>query len=344
MAPVCATPDTVRLLPLESEPNIKGNGAITGEPPPTAVERERSGSPERTLRPHDAMTPGKTLGRVKRRSMSVGEVDLKKAAKAALTTLPPPARPREKPSEDSTGWDSTIRGLFSDFGKEPSQLDQDSAGANNLGLRAPSASSQHTPRLRMRSAEPSAMPTTEDDVRQMTSSPPPVVKPNPTIVAHAPDTHYVNVRGDSTDVPETSISSRATPLFTSPSMRAFSYSQRSFPSAGSRPLGPRSASSAHTSSESRERLLSHSRPLAFNSEPSLVPTTGSAISSPLSTFSQHDLPGPAVQQLRRFPSDTLGPTDPEVIETRGKESARRAWEEDEGFLAKERIAEWLGGV
>jgi len=33
-----------------------------------------------------------------------------------------------------------------------------------------------------------------------------------------------------------------------------------------------------------------------------------------------------------------------VIETRGKENARRAWEEDEGFLTKERIAEWLGGV
>jgi PH and SEC7 domain-containing protein len=40
----------------------------------------------------------------------------------------------------------------------------------------------------------------------------------------------------------------------------------------------------------------------------------------------------------------LGPTDPEEVEVRGKESAKRAWDEDEGFLAKEKIAEWLGGM
>jgi hypothetical protein len=40
----------------------------------------------------------------------------------------------------------------------------------------------------------------------------------------------------------------------------------------------------------------------------------------------------------------LGPIDPEELEARGKECAKRAWEEDEEFLAKERIAEWLGGI
>ena len=33
-----------------------------------------------------------------------------------------------------------------------------------------------------------------------------------------------------------------------------------------------------------------------------------------------------------------------VIEAKGKERAARCWEEDEDFLAKEKIAEWLGGV
>jgi PH and SEC7 domain-containing protein len=32
------------------------------------------------------------------------------------------------------------------------------------------------------------------------------------------------------------------------------------------------------------------------------------------------------------------------IELRGKELAARCWAEDEEFLAKEKIAEWLGGL
>ncbi|KAH9083422.1 hypothetical protein EDB83DRAFT_2213073 [Lactarius deliciosus] len=342
LAPVRATQDTLRLLPLESEANLK---VAISESPLTAVERERPRSPpERTARTHNVTTPGKTQVHGKRRSMSVGEVDLKKAANTAMTTLPPPASTREKRSEDSMGWDSTIRGILSDFGKEPSQLNQDSTGVDTLDLRVPSVSSQHPPRLRMRSAEQTTTATTPTDIRQMASSPPPVVKPNPTIVAHAPDTDGVSVRGESSETPETGVSFRSPPLFTGTSARAFSYSQRSFPSACSRPLGPRSASSAHTSSESRERLLVHPRPVAFNSEPSLLANNGSSAPSPLSAFSQHDLTSSPGQQLRRLPSDSLGPTDSEGIEIRGKECARRAWEEDEGFLTKERIAEWLGGV
>ena len=193
----------------------------------------------------------------------------------------------------------------------------------------------------MRSAEQTTSATAQPDLRQMASSPPPGVKPNPTIVAHAPETDGASIRGES-ETPETSVSSRSPSLFTGTSTRAFSYSQRPFPSAASRPLGPRSASSTHTPSGSRDRLFVHPRPAAYNSEPSLVPTNSNAISSPLSAFSQHDLTSPG--QLRRFPSDSLGPTDSEVVETRGKESARRAWEEDEAFMTKERIAEWLGGV
>jgi hypothetical protein len=337
LTPVRAIPDTLKLLPLVSEANVKGRGAMNSGRPLTAVERESPRSPERTVRTHGATTPVKTLGHGKRRSMSVGEADLKKATNTALTTLPPvPASAREKRSEDSMGWDSTIRGIFSEFGKEPSQLDHDPTEANPLGLRVPSAS-----RLRMRSAEPTTTATTPPDFRQMASSPPPLVKPNPTIVAHAPDTDRVSVRGESTEMPESGVSSRTPPLFTGTSTRAFSYSQRPFPSAGSRPLGPRSASSAHTPSGSRERLLAHPRPVACNSEPSLVTTNGS---SPLSAFSHNDFTTSPSHQLRRLPSDSLGTTDSDVIETRGKECARRAWEEDEGFLTKERFAEWLGGL
>jgi hypothetical protein len=35
--------------------------------------------------------------------------------------------------------------------------------------------------------------------------------------------------------------------------------------------------------------------------------------------------------------------DDTELETKGKELARKCWEEDAEFLAKEKIAEWLGG-
>jgi len=99
----------------------------------------------------------------------------------------------------------------------------------------------------------------------------------------------------------------------------------------------------HPSSEARGRLLSHPRPTAYNSEPSLVPSSANAVTPPLSALSQQDLSTSSGQQFRQLISKS-GPIDPEELEARGKECAKRLWEEDEEFLAKERIAEWLGGV
>lgn len=39
----------------------------------------------------------------------------------------------------------------------------------------------------------------------------------------------------------------------------------------------------------------------------------------------------------------IGGEDLSDMESRGKELATRCWNEDEEFLAKEKIAEWLGG-
>lgn len=36
--------------------------------------------------------------------------------------------------------------------------------------------------------------------------------------------------------------------------------------------------------------------------------------------------------------------EPDELEAKAKELATQAWNEDEEFLAKEKIAEWLGGV
>ena len=49
--------------------------------------------------------------------------------------------------------------------------------------------------------------------------------------------------------------------------------------------------------------------------------------------------------LTCFPSSALlpGGNDSTDIDMRGKELATRCWNEDEDFLAKAKIAEWLGG-
>lgn len=288
--------------------------------------------PQSPVKPERAaMIPIRT-GPGKRRSMSVGEVDLKKATSSSLAPVLPPPSAHEKRSEESTGWDATIRGILSDFSK----LDQDNTTpTDTLDLRLPSTSAQRPARLRMRSAEP-ATSASQPDSRQATSSPPPMMKPNPTIVAYAPDTDEASVRQGNADPPEVIVSGRSPPL-AGAGYRAFTHSQRS---TGNRPLCPRSASSVHPSSEARDRLLAHPRPTAFSSEPSLLPANANAVSPSPSALSQQDLSSTNLP-FRRLPSDGLSP---EELETRGKECARRAWEEDEEFLAKERIAEWLGGT
>jgi PH/SEC7 domain-containing protein len=268
--------------------------------------------------------------------MSVGEIDLKKAATSLAPV--PPLSAHEKRSEDSMGLDSTIHGILSDFKGELSQFDKDTTTPTDaLDLRLPS--SQRPPRLRMRSDEPITS-ISKPDIPPATSSPP-LMKPNPTIVAYAPDTDEASIRQGRADPPEVILSGRSPPL-TAAATRTFSHPQRPFPGAGNRPLGPRSVSSLNTSIEARDRLLGP-RPSAASSEPSLLPARANAV-SPHSTLSQQDLSTSTNQTLRRLQIDNLGSTDPEELEARGKECARRAWEEDEEFLAKERIAEWLGGM
>jgi PH and SEC7 domain-containing protein len=309
------------------------------------VLSSRLPSPRKTIPTHDTTTSVRALGHGKRRSMSVGEVDHMKAPSSTLTPVIPPLNAREKRSEESMGWDSTMRGILSDFKGELSQFDQDATGAttNMLGLRVATGSSQQQVRSRIQSGDPSSSNSTQPDIRLATSSPPPTIKPNPTIVAYAPDADETGVRRGSVDTSDAIVPPRSPLLLTGSTIRASSYSQRPFPSTGIRPLGPRSASSMHPSSEARGRLSAHPRPTAFNSEPSLLPASPNTVTPPLSALSQQDLSTSPSQQFRQLISKS-GSIDPEELEARGKECARRAWKEDEEFLVKERIAEWLGGV
>lgn len=353
LPPSHAAPDTSKPLPpLQIEATASGKSVMYSHPLLVVMSVDSSGlsprppSPGRTLSARDTTPPVRIAGHGKRRSMSVGEVDLMKASSSSLTPVAPSTSAREKRSEELPGWDSNMRGILSDFKGELSQFDQDTAASTNmLGLRVPAGSPQQQhARQRIRTAEPCPSASAQPDTRQATSSSTPTIKPNPTIVAYGPDTDETGVRRGSIDTPEATGSPRSPQLLAGATIRASSYSQRPFPSAGIRPLGPRSASSSHTPSESRGRLLAHPRPTAYNSEPSLLPASANAVSPPLSTLSQQDLSTSPRQQFRQLTSRKLGPTDPEEVEARGKECAKRAWAEDEEFLAKERIAEWLGGM
>ena len=350
IAPVLTARDMSKPLPpLQTEATASGKSFMYTHPLCVVSNVDPLGlsprplSPRKTIPTHDPTTSVRTMGHGKRRSMSVGEVDHMKTPSSSLTPAIPPPSAREKRSEELVGWDTTMRGILSDFKGELSQFDQDPTPATDmLGLRVAPGSSQQQTRSRIPGADPSSSVSTRPDIRVATSSPPHTIKPNPTIVAHAPDVDETGVRRGSVDTPDSVVPHRSPQLLAGSTIRASSYSQRPYPSAGNRPLGPRSASSMHPSSEARGRLLAHPRPTAYNSEPSLVPTSANSVTPP-SALSQQDLSTSPSQQFRQLISKS-GSLDPEELEARGKECAKRVWEEDEEFLAKERIAEWLGGV
>ncbi|KDR75929.1 hypothetical protein GALMADRAFT_515159 [Galerina marginata CBS 339.88] len=114
------------------------------------------------------------------------------------------------------------------------------------------------------------------------------------------------------------------------------------------------AQSPRDGNSSRLKVLH--RPTASNSEPSLVsaiddaresangpaPGARTTVSSPRPVSFQH-IASPDTSRFTSSPTPIITGEDTEDMETRGKEMATRCWNEDETFLGKEKIAEWLGG-
>lgn len=80
------------------------------------------------------------------------------------------------------------------------------------------------------------------------------------------------------------------------------------------------------------RLVSSSNPIIEGQS-----STYTRPSPPISLSSQTDV------SLSRMPSNTRT-MDPEELDAKAKELASKCWAEDETFLGKEKIAEWLGGM
>jgi PH/SEC7 domain-containing protein len=117
----------------------------------------------------------------------------------------------------------------------------------------------------------------------------------------------------------------------------------------------------YSGSKDSSKLRVHHRPTASTSEPSLiprdddhaargdprhmrlVPSVGSSFSrsETVSPITPPDI-GPTGDLVLLGGNDTTTGEEPD-IDSKAKSLASRCWAEDEEFLAKEKIAEWLGG-
>ncbi|PCH43866.1 hypothetical protein WOLCODRAFT_138645 [Wolfiporia cocos MD-104 SS10] len=321
--------------------------------------RSRSPSPATTLRPRQPSArsvqpspkPVRMASRSKRRSMSVSDADIKKVLgmAASSSTAGRTSAEGRKPEVDTS-----LNGIISDFAGEFSPLDSISTGS--LDLRDPSAPGR-----------PSAVRAHSDDrafqsgtlrpsARSASSSP--AQLPPPRLTLQPADSTPGSVRPSPVDSAEgASLPTRTTSLYGSPHASYAPLRSRSGSSATgpvrlsslkqgprAQPVGSGSASAQvrHSVSRDGDRLRAQHRSKGSTSEPSLIPPWDRPS---LAAGSQQDLTTSdmivarySMQARRSSAKEDVGD-----LEVRGKELAARCWAEDEEFLPKDKIAEWLGG-
>ncbi|PFH45519.1 hypothetical protein AMATHDRAFT_184519 [Amanita thiersii Skay4041] len=264
------------------------------------------------------LAPSGLMGRVlsvstssKRRSMSVGDVNLKRYTSEVHQ------------ASSNTGWeDTTLNGIINDFKGQLSSLDPVSCTALDLHDPASLARQTHSGVLLSSQEEPS--------------------KP---LLEVFPNTHWHNGL-PSTNEPDPN-SSEPSPIVPPRKSSLQIPNRSSISPTFSRSFAPRASNSSmmrDTPPTTRPLDPTHLRVLhrstASNSEPSLVPYRDSTYTSSLSASSRHEFFANEVIPTRLSSELSGGNND---IEGRGKELAQRCWDEDETFLAREKIAEWLGG-
>ena len=289
----------------------------------------RSSSPDRTIKaksPLVVMRDG-----IRKRSVSVSEADVKRAVAAASNEA--------ATAQNEWGSNSSFSGVIKDFtGELSSQFDPISS--SSLDLKDPS-----TPKKNAVQVEP---PTSPIDMKsrpqlRMVSSP-------TTLTRH----------GSTSGATDSMSASRTNSVKYGP--------RQPRPGSGSIFASPGATSNSAALGRDANRLRVQHRSSASSSEPSLIPVrdddrirdpkrsvrlvpsstsvgwpeaTSPALSVCLS--SQTDLTGEETS-TSRVPSSAASREESVDIETRGKDLATKCWTEDEEFLAKEKIAEWLGGM
>ncbi|KAL5528345.1 hypothetical protein ACEPAF_7481 [Sanghuangporus sanghuang] len=363
-----ATPDVSKPLPaIHPSPRVPASSTeedVTDASATSAIEHAasavRSSSPERTIKGKAPASGG-----AKRRSMSVSEADLKKAMAGSAERIRSSLN-----KEWDSGSDHSGSGVIRDFkGELSSQLD--SISSTTLDLRDPTTPKRSTfdssgaantladarGRLQERTQRPS--------LRMISSSPTTPASGAPALTI---DTK-INI--EDPIVPPRS-SSLNTPLKTPNTVGPIESIRKN-----SIKFGPRAQRSDSASAQSvvsgppsavrgdASRLRVQHRSVASSSEPSLIPAreddnisgrdrkrtvrlvpSSTSVGWPeaaspslsLSMSSQTDLTE-ETGNGKPLPSRE----EPLDIEARAKHFAVKCWTEDEDFLAKEKIAEWLGG-
>ncbi|CDO69361.1 hypothetical protein BN946_scf184961.g3 [Trametes cinnabarina] len=341
-------------------------------------QRSRSPSPTQTVKERPG-THVKAPSRSKRRSMSVSDAELKKVMAAGASPSPLRMSTDTKALDSSPGWGSRLEGIMSQFKGELLHLEPISTSLDlhdpTTPSKRPLAPRSHSDSITPLSSSSGSRPTPKAAV----SLPPDLGTPAVTLqTANGGEEALVNA-GSSTaasspvegPIVPLRTSSLSTPLRARAGSNAGNLTRGTNLKFGPRSPPPRAGGPSlhhvHSPSRDANRLRVQHRSTASASEPSLVPDRDDgraceqlrAVSYPAARDDIADAGSPAVpgltvasQQdlttndlvsrfsLRQSPAKQEDSAD---LDVRGKELASRCWAEDDEFLPKDKIAEWLGG-
>ncbi|KAG6334214.1 hypothetical protein ID866_4872 [Astraeus odoratus] len=330
----------IRGAPIDRVSNESDGSSLVVVDPITRM-KGRTPSPEK----HSIDRPGadRFISHGKRRSMSVSDIDIQKIT---LQSSPAPTLPPKdyEPHISGHAWESTssLTGILSDFKGVLSKLDPDPS--SSLDLRDPC-----TPARRTTLTRPTASTDTTTAFQTDARSPllPSIHSSVPSVSLSTESSAEVTCkqrldvepvvppRSSSLQTPARSHSgsSAGTASVVSPRIPPLRH--------GSSPLKAKGYGNQMQSSyRDMSRLRTHHRSGASNSEPSLLSTSedgrATLALSPHHELSTNDL------VINRYASNPAL-SNIEDTEQRGKELAARCYREDEEFLSKDKIAEWLGG-
>lgn len=257
----------------------------------------------------------------KRRSMSVGDTELKKVMSLGINTSLPRSPPdlRHEP-------DTSMNGVLTDFKGELSSLDP----SPTLDLQDPGSS---------RPASYARSSANGDSYSDIATSPSSsrhssMLPMTPTLTIHSSPQNDDAFRSSPTSaIVPPRFSSLQAPVRSVPARQNLS------------PLRTRSGNSFGQQNNWGLRVLHRST--ASSSEPSLIPNTDDirALSrAPASSQQDLTVNDLTFTRLQSPISPQSKGDDFSDMETRAKDMASRCWNEDEEFLSRDKIAEWLGGT
>ncbi|KAI6046151.1 hypothetical protein EDC04DRAFT_2865015 [Pisolithus marmoratus] len=323
----------IRVAPIDRASNeSEASSLVVHTPSPEERSVNRTGA-------------GKIFGHVKRRSMSVSDID---SQNTDLQSSPPPALPPKgcDTNTDDRAWDSnsSLNGILSDFKGVLSKLDPDPS--SSLDLRDPCTPSRKATSTRLSSSGTRTHNVTQRDTK---SSILPSVPPSTPPVSLPTDSFSEVTSKARTEKERVMVPPRSSSLY-SPARGQSGLNAGTVPVGSPRvgflhgpsPLkGKGYGNQVQTSYRDMSRLRVHHRSTASSSEPSLVPAGEDAHSpSPHQELTTSDLIINRYASNPAFSKKEDETTDPDE---RGRELAARCYREDEEFLTKDKIAEWLGG-